>query len=177
MRVALLIVPLVVLAPLASTAAPFWARWQLACQEPTFAWPVGRRTAYALRADAHGSGAFGARRGGGRTHNGIDLAASVGTPVAAAKSGVARVGRVHNGMGTYLEVHHPDGSVALYGHLASMAVADGQRVRRGQPIGTVGKSGNARSRQIQPHLHFELRLHGVPVDPLDGYLDGTEPAA
>jgi len=77
-------------------------------------------------------------------------------------------------MGTYLEVYHLDGSVALYGHLSRRVVADGQWVSRGQVIGLVGKSGNARSRRIHPHLHFELRLHGVPLDPLDGYLEGTE---
>lgn len=174
MRLVLLMMPVAALMPLVPSLTPLWARWQLACREPTFAWPVGRAASYTLRADAYGSGAFGTHRSGGRTHNGIDLAAPIGTPVLAAKSGVARHGRVKNGMGTYLEVHHPDGTVTLYGHLAARLAADGQWVPRGQPIGRVGKTGNARSRQIQPHLHFELRLRGVPLDSLDGYLDGTQ---
>jgi len=159
---------------LVPVVTPLWGRWQLACREPTFTWPIGGLSDYVLRADAYGSGAFGSRRRGGGSHNGIDVAAPIGTQVRAAKSGTARHGRQRDGMGTYLEVHHHDGSVALYGHLSRMVVADGQWVSRGQVIGLVGKSGNARPRRIHPHLHFELRLRGVPLDPLDGYLDGTE---
>ena len=170
----LLIRPIVLVVPAVAGVAPLWAQWQLACQEPSFAWPVAGPSDYTLRADRYGSGEFGSRRNGGRAHNGIDLAAPVGTPVHAARSGVVRYGRIHNGMGTYLEVHHAHGVATLYGHLSRITVRDGQPVRRGQPIGLVGKSGNARFRSIQPHLHFELRLQGVPVDPLDGYLDGTQ---
>lgn len=177
MRFVLLALPLMVAAPAMPDALALWARWQLACQEPTFAWPVAGPSTYTLRADLYGSGAFGSRRSGGRAHNGIDLAGPVGAPVVAAKSGVVRHGRQKNGMGTYLEVYHPDRSMTLYGHLSSRFVADGQWVRRGQPLGLIGKTGNARSRQIHPHLHFELRLQGVPVDPLDGFLDGTQPKA
>lgn len=170
----LLLLPGLAVIPLASAAAaPLWDRWRQACREPAFAWPLGDPAHYALRHDVYGEGAFGSHRRGGRSHNGIDLAAPVGAPVAAAKSGVVRYGRKHDGMGHYLEVHHPDGCTTLYGHLSKILVADGQLVRRGQPIGLVGKSGNARFRAIQPHLHFEIRLRGVPVDPLDGYLDGT----
>lgn len=170
----LLILPLLLVVPALAGVSPLWAQWQLACREPSFAWPVTGPAGYTLRADRYGSGEFGSRRNGGRAHNGIDLAATVGTPVRAAKSGVVRYGRIRNGMGTYLEVHHTRGVTTLYGHLSRILVRDGQQVRRGQPIGLIGKSGNARFRAIQPHLHFELRLHGVPVDPLDGYLEGTE---
>ena len=178
----LLLLPALAVVPLAPAltaasrpAGRLWARWQRACQEPQWAWPVGGPSAYVLRHDRYGSGAFGSPRSGGRTHHGIDLAAPVGTPVRAAQSGIACVGRVHNGMGTYLEIHHAHGYVTLYGHLSERVVADGRWVSRGQVIGLVGKSGNARARPIRPHLHFELRLQGIPLDPMDGYLDGTEP--
>ncbi len=170
----IVLLPVLAVIPLATAAAaPLWHRWQQACHEPTFAWPLGDPAHYALRRDGYGDGMFGSHRRAGRSHNGIDLAAPIGTPVAAAKSGVVRDGRKHDGMGHYLEVHHVDGCTTLYGHLSRILVADGQFVRQGQPIGLVGKTGNARFRAIQPHLHFEIRLRGVPVDPLDGYLDGT----
>ncbi len=173
MRLFLLALPVALLLPMVPAVAPLWDRWQLACQEPTYSWPVGGPSDYTLRKDAYGSGVFGTRRSGARTHNGIDLVAPVGTPVRAAKSGFVRYGRIHNGMGTYLEVHHPDGTTTLYGHLSQVLVAHGRWVAHGQVIGLVGKTGNARSRAIQPHLHFELRVQGVPVDPLAGYLEGT----
>ncbi|MBI4227506.1 MAG: M23 family metallopeptidase [Candidatus Omnitrophica bacterium] len=172
-RLAVIAVPLLALLPMAAASTPLWERWQWACREPTFAWPVGGPARYTLRHDVYGAGTFGSHRSGGRSHNGIDLAAPVGTPVGAARSGIVRYGQKRNGMGKYLEVVHPDGCVTLYGHLSRLLVRDGQFVARGQPIGLVGKTGNARPRAIHPHLHFEIRLRGVPVDPLGGYLDGT----
>lgn len=172
-RFAVVILPVLALWPLSAASMPLWHHWQQACREATFAWPVGGPGDYTLRQDAYGAGAFGCPRSGGRSHNGIDLAAAVGTPVLAAKSGVARHGQKRNGMGKYLEVHHADGCVTLYGHLSKVLVGHGQLVARGQPIGLIGKTGNARPRAIRPHLHFEIRLRGVPVDPLDGYLDGA----
>ncbi len=136
-------------------------------REPTFAVPLKLDSAIQIREDPYGSGFFGAPRNGGRRHRGVDLVAPVGTPVVAAKSGIAMIGRVHNGMGRYVEIHHPDGSMTRYAHLKQLFIHDRQRVRRDKPIGTVGKSGNARRRSIQPHLHFEVwNEHGVPVDPL-----------
>lgn len=166
-----IVLPLVVLAPVVSAGASFWDRWTLASQGATFAWPIGGPSHYTVRNDPYGLGAFGARRSGGRTHNGIDLAAPVGATVRAAGAGRARQSRQPRGMGAYVEIVHGNGCVTLYGHLSRVLVADGQWVLRGEPIGLVGKSGNARRRAIQPHLHFELRLQGVPVDPLDGYLE------
>lgn len=166
--------PLILLASMVPAVRPLWAQWQLTVREPTWAWPVGGPSHYTLRQDAYGSGEFGSHRRGARAHNGIDLVAPVGMPIKAANSGLVRYGRKHNGMGIYLEVHHRHGFTTLYGHLSRVLVADGQWVRRGQTLGLVGKSGNARARRIQPHLHFELRLRGVPVDPLDGFLEGTK---
>ena len=175
MRLSIVVLlPVLAVIPLATAgAAPLWDRWQMACREPTYAWPVGGASGRTLRHDLYGAGTFGSHRSGGRSHNGADFAAPIGTPVVAAKSGVVRHGRKHDGMGHYLEVHHLDGCTTFYGHLSNILVADGQLVRRGQRIGLVGKTGNARANAIHPPLHFELRLRGVPVDPLDGYLDGT----
>lgn len=173
MRLAVLALPLLLLIPALSALGPLWDRWHACGQPSTLCWPVGDAGSRALRHDAHGSGVFGSRRRGARIHNGIDLVASVGTPVRAAQSGQVRDGRQRNGLGTYLEVHHAKGYVTVYGHLSRVLVADGQGVQRGEVIGLVGKSGNARARAIQPHLHFELRLQGVPLDPLDGDLEGT----
>lgn len=173
MRFLVVALPFFLLIPTASAIRPLWQRWELARQESTYAWPVGQISDYTLRKDMYGSGVFGTRRSGGRTHSGIDLAAPIGTPVLSARSGQLHYGRKRNGMGTYLEVRHPDGSVTLYGHLSQILVSDGQWVHRGQTIGRVGKTGNARHRAIDPHLHFEIRLGGVPMNPLDGYLEGT----
>ena len=159
----LLCVPALLLAPVAPALNARW--FQL--REPLFMLPLGSAGPARIRADAYGSGEFGAPRSGGRTHRGVDLAAPMGTAVLAAKSGTARIGRKKNGMGLYVEVHHPDGSMTLYGHLREILVRDGQRVRRGQVLGSVGKTGNAGHRLIQPHLHFEVwDAHRRMVDPL-----------
>lgn len=125
-------------------------------REPLFRVPVALSSPIQIRDDPYGSGLFGAPRNGGRRHNGIDLVAPVGTRVLAAKSGMAVIGRKRNGMGRYAEVRHPDGWVTRYGHLKEIRIHDRQRVHRGDCLGTVGKSGNARRRRMQPHLHFEV---------------------
>lgn len=119
----------------------------------------------ALRQDAKGSGAFQAPRSGGRRHTGIDLAAPLGTPVQAIRSGnVIQVG-THRGLGRFVELEHRQGLKSLYAHLAETDVAVGQRVRQGQRIGTVGKTGNARHPLIEPHVHLQVTRAGEPMDP------------
>ncbi|HZV51890.1 MAG TPA: peptidoglycan DD-metalloendopeptidase family protein [Candidatus Dormibacteraeota bacterium] len=99
-------------------------------------------------------------------HTGIDLAVPVGTPVAAAAAGeVVLVGDGTTGYGTYVVIAHGGGLVTLYGHLSQALVAVGERVDQGQVIGLSGSTGASTG----PHLHFEVRLNGEPVDPL-GYL-------
>ncbi|MBI4436202.1 MAG: M23 family metallopeptidase [Candidatus Omnitrophica bacterium] len=111
----------------------------------------------AIRRDRLGKGDFGAKRNGGRHHQGVDLLAEVGTPVVAVRSGRARIGNVPRGMGKFVTVTHRDGTKSLYGHLSEIYVSDHSRVRQGQLIGSVGKTGNASSKAISPHLHFEIR--------------------
>jgi len=71
------------------------------------------------------------------------------------------------GMGKYVVIKHPGNLITLYGHLSDIYVYRYEFVRQGTLIGRVGKTGNARSSAIQPHLHFEVRKNGLPQDPLD----------
>ncbi|MBU4376988.1 MAG: M23 family metallopeptidase [Candidatus Omnitrophica bacterium] len=119
-----------------------------------------------IRKDARGDGHFGAPRRGGRSHKGIDISAPLNTKVIASKSGIAKVGFVKNGMGKYVIIRHSDGSATLYGHLSRIIIKNNKRVRQGKAIGYVGKTGNAKYKGIQPHLHFEIRQKGKCVDPL-----------
>lgn len=97
-----------------------------------------------------------------KMHSGIDIGASVGTPVQAAASGrVTRVAWI-GGYGYTVEIDHGGGCTTFYAHLSRVLVRGGEEVERGQPIGSVGETG----RVTGPHLHFELRLDGEPTDPL-----------
>ena len=159
-----LLLPIILLVP----AYPAFSVWFFKMREPNFQVPLAVAGTLQIREDPYGSGLFGAKRSGGRRHLGVDLVAPVGTRVVAARSGRAFIGRKRNGMGRYVEVRHPDGWLSRYGHLKTIAIRDGQRIRRGAFVGTVGKSGNARRRLIQPHLHFEVwDARGNPVDPLE----------
>ena len=108
---------------------------------------------------------FGMRRhpitGGWRAHEGVDIAARYGTPVVASTDGVVEHAGAAGGYGLMIAVSRPDGLQTRYGHLARLAVAKGQAVRQGQLIGWVGATGQATG----PHLHFEVRLQGAPLDP------------
>jgi murein DD-endopeptidase MepM/ murein hydrolase activator NlpD len=95
-------------------------------------------------------------------HSGIDLAAPAGTAVVAATGGIARVGRQREGYGLYVFLVRDSRVATLYGHLLRADVKTGDPVVAGEQIGAVGSSGNSSG----PHLHFELRLDGAPVDPL-----------
>jgi murein DD-endopeptidase MepM/ murein hydrolase activator NlpD len=101
--------------------------------------------------------------GGGNTeyHPGIDIGVDVGTTVAAAAAGkVIIVGWV-SGYGNYIAIDHGGGISTGYGHLSSFYVSVGQEVQRGQAIGASGNTG----RSTGPHLIFEVRRNGTPVDP------------
>jgi murein DD-endopeptidase MepM/ murein hydrolase activator NlpD len=103
---------------------------------------------------------FGPR--GDRFHAGVDLAAPMGTPVAAAANGRVVWTGVRAGWGLVVTVAHTNGVRTMYAHLSRSSVRLGQRVAAGTTVGLVGATGDASG----PHLHFEVRLRGAAVDPL-----------
>jgi murein DD-endopeptidase MepM/ murein hydrolase activator NlpD len=100
----------------------------------------------------------------GRMHEGIDIGAGYGTPIAAAASGTVIYAGWMGGYGNLIIIDHGGGIATAYGHQSSFAVGGGH-VSQGQTIGYVGCTGHC----FGPHLHFEVRVNGSPVDPL-GYL-------
>lgn len=99
-------------------------------------------------------------------HSGLDMGIGMGTPLAAAEGGyVAKVGLGTKWYGNYVMIIHSNNLSTLYAHLSSVNVATDQYVSKGQTIGRSGSTGFSTG----PHLHFEVRSNGVPVDPL-GYL-------
>ncbi len=99
---------------------------------------------------------------GREPHDGIDLAAPAGTPVRTAGEGVVLFAGPQSGYGLIVVVGHDKGLVTVYAHSRDLRVRTGQTVRPGQVIATVGESGKTSG----PHLHFEVRVEGEPVDPL-----------
>ncbi len=98
----------------------------------------------------------------GHFHSGLDLAGVLaGTPVLAAWSGVAHVVNSSEGYGLHVLLEHSPRLFTLYAHLSSASVADGALVPAGAEVGRVGSSGFSTG----PHLHFEVRRDGRPVDP------------
>jgi murein DD-endopeptidase MepM/ murein hydrolase activator NlpD len=100
-------------------------------------------------------------------HPGIDIAAEAGTPVSASGDGVVLVAGWNDEYGNFVLIEHGFGVTSLYAHNNSLAVRKEDRVRAGDVIAFVGDTG----RSTGPHLHFELRRNGVPVDPKNYLLD------
>jgi murein DD-endopeptidase MepM/ murein hydrolase activator NlpD len=107
-----------------------------------------------------------------RFHGGIDLAAALGQPVLAVTAGSVHVISSATGFGLHIVlipvITGPSAAVYLYGHLSGVAVPDGDAVRAGAPIGFVGTTGNSSG----PHLHFEVDVGGVPVNPCSVFPPG-----
>ncbi len=101
----------------------------------------------------------------GRLHAGIDIAAGSGTPIRAAASGRVVYSGWMDGYGNLVAIDHGRGLSTAYAHQSRIAVSNGQTVSQGQVIGYVGCTGHC----FGPHLHFEVRINGTPVDPM-GYL-------
>jgi len=101
----------------------------------------------------------------GRMHQGIDIGVSMGTPIHAAAAGTIIYCGWEEGYGNLVVIDHGGDLATAYGHQSAIAVTCGQYVSQGQVIGYVGCTGHCTG----PHLHFEVRVNGDPVDPL-GYL-------
>lgn len=106
------------------------------------------------------SSPFGPRWG--RMHEGVDIAGPVGRPIRAAKAGLVITAAASGAYGNLIVIDHGNGEQTRYGHLSAFDVAKDTPVAIGQVIGRVGNTG----RSTGPHLHFEIRLAGLAVDPL-----------
>jgi murein DD-endopeptidase MepM/ murein hydrolase activator NlpD len=131
-----------------------YRRFQLENSQPSI-WPVDGRL----------MGAFGERTdpfsGEGAFHKGVDITAPIGTPIHATADGIVVFAEMENGFGRLVRINHGNGLETYYAHLSRFYVQAGQDIRRGELIGAVGTSG----RVTAPHLHYEVRLGGVAVNP------------
>ena len=116
--------------------------------------------------DARLTSGFGMRThpvlGGRRSHKGIDLAAPTGTPIYATADGIVDRAERFSSYGLFIEIEHGAELETRYAHIARLAVSAGQRVKKGDLIGYVGSTG----RSTGPHLHYEVRISGVAVNPI-----------
>jgi murein DD-endopeptidase MepM/ murein hydrolase activator NlpD len=110
------------------------------------------------------------RRGGSRHHPGMDIAAPKGSRVEAAAAGRVTFAGASRGYGRMVVVDHGGDLKTVYAHLATVFASQGQAVRRGDLLGTVGMTGNTTG----PHLHYEVRFRGEAVDPMC-YVGGRTP--
>ena len=95
-------------------------------------------------------------------HEGLDIATHVKAPVLATANGIVIRANSHRGYGKFVEIDHGYGVVTRYGHNSKNLVKVGQKVKRGEVIALVGNTG----RSTGPHLHYEVHLNGVPVNPV-----------
>lgn len=99
-------------------------------------------------------------------HTGIDIAQSTGAEILSPGNGVVSFAGWRNGYGKTVDIEHSYGIQTRYGHMDSINVSVGQKVKKGEIIGRVGSTGWS----VGSHLHYEVRIFGTPVDPLDWIL-------
>ena len=120
-------------------------------------WPASGpiTSPFGYRADPYGSGASD-------FHPGIDIGAPYGSTITAAADGTVIFAGWYGGYGNAVIIDHGGGVSSLYGHCSQLLVSEHQSVQRGQAIAAVGSTGHSTG----PHVHFEVRVNGSPVDPL-----------
>jgi murein DD-endopeptidase MepM/ murein hydrolase activator NlpD len=97
-----------------------------------------------------------------KMHEGLDIGAPTGTPIVAPADGVVTFSGAKQGFGNFVQIDHGYGFETIFGHASTVSVKKGQKVSRGDKIATVGSTGNSTG----PHVHYEVRVNGTPVDPL-----------
>lgn len=100
--------------------------------------------------------------GGNEMHPGIDIASNIGTPVVATADGTVVQSGWQEGYGNMVQIDHGGGVATIYGHNSQIAVSTGQQVKKGQIICYSGNTGISTG----PHVHYEVRVNGVAVDPI-----------
>ena len=125
-------------------------------------WPLNGfvTSSFGMRASPFGGG-------NRRFHKGLDIVSRIGTPIVAPAQGEVTMSAPDGAYGNSVEINHGSGIVTKYAHMQRCAVQAGQWVKRGEIVGYVGMSG----RTTGPHLHYEVRLNGVPVNPMRYILD------
>jgi murein DD-endopeptidase MepM/ murein hydrolase activator NlpD len=127
--------------------------YRLAAEKAPFAMPV--KSGYRF------TSGFGTRWG--RLHAGADFAAAHGTPIHATADGVVTHAGWLSGYGRLVKIEHEFGIETRYAHMSRIRVREGERVVKGQRIGDMGNTG----RSTGTHLHYETRVNGEPVDPMN----------
>ncbi len=116
--------------------------------------------AFPIRDPVRFSSPYGMRNG--RPHNGVDYAGPTGTPLYSSADGVVSFAGRQSGYGNLITIRHALGYETRYAHLSRIRVTEGQRVSRGERIGDMGNTG----RSTGPHLHYEIRRNGTPLNPM-----------
>jgi murein DD-endopeptidase MepM/ murein hydrolase activator NlpD len=104
-------------------------------------------------------------------HAGIDFKAEHGTPIVATGDGIVTKVDVDRHNGQYVDIEHASGFTTRYAHVSRFAVKAGETVKRGQVIANVGNTG----RSTSPHLHYEIRFQGIPINPLQALVPKANP--
>jgi murein DD-endopeptidase MepM/ murein hydrolase activator NlpD len=108
-----------------------------------------------------------------KMHTGIDFTAAIGTPIYAAGDGVVTTAdAMGRGYGNHVVINHGYGYQTLYGHMSRIKARRGQSVKRGEVIGFVGNTGTSTA----PHLHYEVRKNGRPINPINFFYNDLSPA-
>lgn len=105
-----------------------------------------------------------------RFHYGVDFSSPTGTPIYVSADGTVTKAHRVPGFGKVVEVDHGYGYTTVYGHMDDYIVRRGQKLKRGDQLGVVGNTG----RSTASHLHYEVRVKGRPVDPLDYFYEGYQ---